>query len=59
MTATTFRFVWKNHSMALRFPPPRIVVEENSACFIVKDHAGLSLAHVYFEDEPGRRLLMT
>jgi len=25
------------------------------ACFIVKDHAGMSLAYVYFEDEPGRR----
>jgi hypothetical protein len=24
------------------------------ACFIVKDHAGLSLAYVYFEEEPGR-----
>jgi hypothetical protein len=30
-------------------------VEETDACFIVKDHAGLSLAYVYFEDEPGRR----
>jgi hypothetical protein len=31
------------------------VVEENAACFIVKDHEGKSLAYVYFEDEPGRR----
>jgi hypothetical protein len=37
-----------------RFPPPW-TVEETDACFIVKDHAGLSLAYVYFEDEPGRR----
>jgi hypothetical protein len=28
-----------------RFPPP----------WTVKDHAGLSLAYVYFEEEPGRR----
>ena len=40
-----------------RFPPPWSVVEENNACFIVKDHAGQALAYVYFEDEPagGRR----
>ena len=25
------------------------------ACFIVKDSGGVSLAYVYFEDEPGRR----
>jgi hypothetical protein len=25
------------------------------ACFIVKDHAGHSLAYAYFEEEPGRR----
>jgi hypothetical protein len=25
------------------------------ACFVVKDSAGLKLAYVYFEDEPGRR----
>jgi hypothetical protein len=39
---------------ARRFPPPW-TVEETDACFIVKDHAGTSLAYVYFEDEPGRR----
>jgi hypothetical protein len=37
-----------------RFPPPW-TVEETDACFIVKDHAGHSLAYVYFEEEPGRR----
>jgi hypothetical protein len=37
-----------------RFPPPW-TVEETNACFIVKDHAGMSLAYVYFEEEPGRR----
>jgi hypothetical protein len=25
-----------------------------NACFNVKDHAGMSLAYIYFEDEPGR-----
>jgi hypothetical protein len=38
-----------------RFPPPWSLVEENAACFIVKDRDGKSLAYVYFEDEPGRR----
>jgi hypothetical protein len=37
-----------------RFPPPW-TAEETDACFIVKDHAGHSLAYVYFEDESGRR----
>ena len=37
-----------------RFPPPW-TIEESDACFIVKDHAGQSLAYVYFEEEPGRR----
>ena len=37
-----------------RFPPPW-TVKETDACFIVKDHAGHSLAYVYFEEEPGRR----
>jgi hypothetical protein len=37
-----------------RFPPPWSV-EEQPACFIVRNHNGQALAHVYFEDEPGRR----
>jgi hypothetical protein len=37
-----------------RFPPPWSV-EEQSACFVVRDHSGQQLAYVYFEDEPGRR----
>jgi hypothetical protein len=37
-----------------RFPPPW-TVEEIDACFIVKDRAGMSLAYIYFEEEPGRR----
>jgi hypothetical protein len=39
---------------ARRFPPPWSV-EEQDACFIVRDHDGQALAHVYFGDEPGRR----
>jgi hypothetical protein len=34
-----------------RFPPPWSV-EEQAACFIVRDHTGQALAYVYFEDEP-------
>jgi hypothetical protein len=37
-----------------RFPPPW-TVEKTDPCFIVKDHAGTSLAYAYFEDESGRR----
>ena len=37
-----------------RFPPPWSV-EEQDACFVVRDHNGQALAYVYFEDEPGRR----
>ena len=37
-----------------RFPPPWSV-EEQTACFVVRDQNGQQLAYVYFEDEPGRR----
>jgi hypothetical protein len=37
-----------------RFPPPWSV-EQQDACFVVRDHNGQALAYVYFEDEPGRR----
>src|SRR5262249_38064223 len=30
-------------------------VEEQHACFVVRDHDGQALAYVHFEDEPGRR----
>jgi hypothetical protein len=30
-------------------------VEEQDACFVVRDHNGQQLAYVYYEDEPGRR----
>jgi hypothetical protein len=39
---------------ARRFPPPWSV-EEQSACFLLRDHDGQALAYVYFEDELGPR----
>ena len=39
-----------------RPPLPAAVVRRRvDACFIVKDHASMALAYVYFEEEPGRR----
>jgi hypothetical protein len=35
-----------------RFPPPWSV-DEQEACFTVRDANGQALAYVYFEDEPG------
>ena len=37
-----------------RFPPPW-TAEDHLACFIVKDSTGQALAHIYYENEPGRR----
>ena len=37
-----------------RFPPPWSV-EEQPACFVVRDSNRQQLAYVYFEDESGRR----
>jgi hypothetical protein len=39
---------------ARRFPRPWSVEEQN-ACFVVRDHIGQQFAYVYFENEPGRR----
>jgi hypothetical protein len=39
---------------ARRFPPPWSV-EEQEACFVVRDHNGQALAYVYYEEEPGRQ----
>ncbi len=38
-----------------RFPPPWTIVENNNACFIVRDNTGQALGYFYFEDEPRRR----
>lgn len=38
-----------------RFPPPW-TVEDGDTCFVVKDASGQSLAYVYYEDDPGRRV---
>ena len=37
-----------------RFPPPW-TIEEQEACFTVRDNSGQALGYFYFEDEPGRR----
>jgi hypothetical protein len=39
---------------ARRFPPPWSV-EEQPACFVVRDHSEQALAYVYFEEDAGRR----
>jgi len=36
--------------------PPPWSVEEQEACFVVRDRDGQKLAYVYFEEEPGRRI---
>jgi len=40
--------------MPRRFPPPW-PIEEQAACFTLRDHSGQALAYVYFEDEPSQR----
>jgi hypothetical protein len=37
-----------------RFPPPW-TVEEQPACFVVRDANKQALGYFYIEDEPGRR----
>jgi hypothetical protein len=37
------------------FWPAALTVEEQDACYVVRDCDGQQLAYVYFEDEPGRR----
>jgi hypothetical protein len=39
---------------ARRFPPPWSI-DELVERFVVRDATGHALAHVYFEEEPGRR----
>ena len=38
-----------------RRSPPPWSVDEQEACFIVRDAKGQALAYIYCEDEPGRR----
>jgi len=35
--------------------PPTWSVEEQAACYVVRDHGGQALAYVCYENEPGRR----
>jgi hypothetical protein len=37
-----------------RFIPPWDI-EDNGACFIIRDRNGQALSYVYYENEPGRR----
>jgi hypothetical protein len=37
-----------------RFTPPWDI-EDNGACFIIRDHSGQALSYVYYESDPGRR----
>jgi hypothetical protein len=30
-------------------------IEDNGACFIIRDNNGQALSYVYYENEPGRR----
>src|SRR3974390_768950 len=38
-----------------RFPPPWLVEDYDTKCFIVRDADGQQLAYVYYKSEPGRR----
>jgi hypothetical protein len=40
--------------MGVRTKPPWDI-EDNGACFIVRDANGQALSYVYYENEPGRR----
>jgi hypothetical protein len=37
-----------------RFTPPWDI-EDNGACFIIRDANGQALSYVYYENDPGRR----
>jgi hypothetical protein len=41
-----------------RFTPPWNI-EDNGACFIVRDHNGQALSYIYYENEGGRRTAAT
>jgi hypothetical protein len=54
-SAYLLRWLVGRHDRLPASPHPPWDFEDNGACFIVRDHNGLALAYVYFEDEPGRR----
>ena len=35
--------------------PPPLGIEDNGACFIIRDNNGQALRNVYYKNEPGRR----
>jgi hypothetical protein len=37
-----------------RFTPPW-EIDDNGACFIIRNHNSQALAYIYYEEEPGRR----
>jgi hypothetical protein len=41
--------------MTVRHFPPPWTIEDNGACYIVKDRNAQALAYVYYENELGRR----
>jgi hypothetical protein len=48
----TLRIGRSDAKRATPLPAPWCV-EEQAACFVVRDRSGQALAYVYFEDEPG------
>jgi hypothetical protein len=43
------------HPSPRGFPPPWSV-EDQEACFVVRDRDGQALAYIYYEEEPGAAL---
>ena len=54
-----FQVAWKRHRMTNRRFPPPWSVEEQPACYVVRDRGGQTLAYFCFEEEPGRRSAAT
>jgi hypothetical protein len=47
--------IWKSAKVTPRRFPAPWTVEDNGACFIMKDKSGFAVAYVYYEQESGRR----